>query len=315
MCKIAHMSETHVTHSTSTTKRTTTRLPNILAIVGFLILIIIVVWGLIHLASLSSGWFGNLFKTKHDTAISITAPNTAVSGTPTQIKWKYATSDKGSYAFLYECGTGVEFGAPVDSTHFARIPCGAAFKLGTSTTSAYILPVLTATSSTKTNMTILFIPTGTGTQAQGVSAITVTPRIATTTPVVTKPDTTPAKTPDTTPTPVVHGPADLSVRITGVSVDAYGNGIATFDISNVGGSTTGTWYFTANLPTQSPYTYVSPAQAPLSPGSHIVNTLNFTQAASGNFYVNVSPTGGETNTNNNTALQYVTYGGYQQYGY
>lgn len=304
------MSETHVTHSTSTTKRTTSRLPNILALVGFLILIIIVVWGLIHLASLSSGWFGNLFKSKKEVTISITAPNTVVSGTPTQIKWKYTTKDTGTYSFLYECGTGVEFGAPVDESHFARIPCGAAFKMGNATSSAYILPVLTATSSTKTNMTILFIPTGAGTQAQGISAITVTPRVATSTPTTTKPDTKP----QTSTEPVTHGPADLSVRITGISVDAYGNGIATFDIANIGGSSTGTWYFTAQLPTQTPYTYSSPAQAPLAPGSHIVNTLNFTQAASGNFYVNVSPASGETNTTNNTALQYVTYGGYP-YGY
>ena len=55
------MSETHVT-TTSTTKRST-QLPNLLAIIGFLILLIIVVWGLIHLASLSSGWFSGLFKT------------------------------------------------------------------------------------------------------------------------------------------------------------------------------------------------------------------------------------------------------------
>ena len=299
------MSETHVT-TTSTTKRST-QLPNILAIIGFLILLIIVVWGLIHLASLSSGWFSGLFKTKHETSISITAPNTVVSGTPTQIKWNYTTSDAGHYAFLYQCGTGVEFGAPVDATHFARIPCGAAFTLGTST-SAYILPVLTATSSTKTNMTVLFIPTGTGTQAQGVSAITVTARVATSTPVVTKPaETTPTET-----APVVHGPADLSVRITSITIDAYGNGTAVFDIANSGGTSTGEWYFTAQLPTLSPYTYSSPAQAPLAPGSHIVNTLNFTQAASGNFYVNVSPTADEVQTNNNTALQYVTYGGYQQ---
>jgi hypothetical protein len=301
--------ETNVTQTTSTTKRST-QLPNILAIVGFLILIIIVVWGLIHLASLSSGWFGNLFKTKHTTTISITAPNTVVSGNPTQIKWNYTTTDVGSYSFLYECGTGVEFGAPVDATHFARIPCGAAFKLGAATSSAYILPVLTATSSTKTNMTVLFIPSGTGKQAQGVSAITVTPRIATSTPVATKPtETIPADT-----TPVVRGPADLSVHITSISIDAYGNGTAVFDIANIGGTSTGTWYFTAQLPTQTPYTYSSPAQAPLAPGSHIVNTLNFTQAASGNFYVNVSPVTGEASTNNNTALQYVTVGGYQ-YGY
>lgn len=304
------MSETHVTQTTSTTKRSA-RLPNILAIVGFLILIIIVVWGLIHLASLSSGWFGNLFKTKHDASISITAPNTVVSGTPTQIKWSYGTTDTGSYAFLYECGTGVEFGAPTDATHFARIPCGAAFTLGTATSSAYILPVLTATSSTKTNMTVLFIPKGSGTQAQGVSAITVTPRVSTTTPVTT---TKPVDT--ATPTnPVVRGPANLSVRIIAVSVDAYGNGIATFDISNTGGTSTGVWYFTANLPTQSPYTYASPAQSPLAPGSHIVNTLNFTQAASGNFYVNVSPAAGEVSTADNTAMQYVTVTGYSQYQY
>ena len=78
-----------------------------------------------------------------------------------------------------------------------------------------------------------------------------------------------------------------------------------FDIANVGGSPTGTWTFTAQLPTLSGYTYNSPAQISLAPGDHIVNTLRFTQAAQGIIQVIADPTNviSEVNEMNNTASE------------
>ena len=80
---------------------------------------------------------------------------------------------------------------------------------------------------------------------------------------------------------------------------------AQFDIENVGGSTSGTYYFSANLPTQSGYVYNSPAQMPLSPGDHMVNTLRWTDSAPvGTFTVTVT---GDSYDANNYAS--VTMGG------
>lgn len=156
------------------------------------------------------------------------------------------------------------------------------------------------------------------------------PKVATPV-VVAKPTPTPTK-----PVPVQTGPAhsinsgqaDLSVRIISASIDGYGNGVVTFDISNIGGSPTGVWYFAAQLPTEFGYTYNSPAQISLAPGDHIANTLNFsspfaggyggTQQGVGGFVsIHVDPTNSirEMTENNNYARQSVGVNGYYQQPY
>ena len=56
-------------------------LSNILAIIGLIILVIIIVWGLVHLAELSSGWFSSLFE-KSAPTLKIDAPADAVATRP-----------------------------------------------------------------------------------------------------------------------------------------------------------------------------------------------------------------------------------------
>lgn len=286
---------------------------NILAIAGFIILIIIVVWGLLHLASLSGGWFSSLFQKKADTKITVSVPSSVVSGTPMSLAWKYSPKDKGSYALLYQCNTGVQFAAPASNQSFAAVPCGAAFTLGNATTSVTLLPVLNATSSVKIPLTVLFIPSAAGTQAQGSASVTVIPAAK---PAVETPAPAAAK-PVTIPAPAASGPADLAVSIVASNVDQFGNGSVTFDISNTGGSNSGTYYFSAQLPAgMQPYTYNSPAQVSLAAGSHILSTLTFTQAMSGNFSVSVSG-GNDANTGNNYASGYINAPAYypNQYQY
>jgi hypothetical protein len=291
-------------------------LPNALAIAGFIVLTIIIVWGLLHLASLSGGWFSSLFEKKADTTISVSAPASVVSGTPMTLTWKYSPKDKGSYALLYQCDTGVQFAAPSNQS-FTVVPCGAAFTLGNATSSVILLPVSNATSSVKVPLTVLFIPSATGAQAQGSTNITITPGtksvVEIPAPVVSKP------TPKPTP---VTGPADLAITIVASNVDQFGNGTVTFDIANIGGSSSGTYYFSVQLPTSQPYSYNSPAQASLAPQSHITSTLTFSQAVGGTFSVSVSG-GNDVNNGNNYASQYINapayypnqYQQYPQYQY
>lgn len=93
-----------------------------------------------------------------------------------------------------------------------------------------------------------------------------------------------------TPAPVDHVmPADITVRIIDVGVidratgafvhrppTPYDIAAVQFDVANDGGSSTGRWYFDAMLPTDVyGYPYTSPEQAPLGPGDHIINTLQF----------------------------------------
>lgn len=285
----------------------TQMLANVLAIAGSIILVVIIIWGLIHLFSLSGGFFSSLFGNK-DSGFTVSAPSEVTSGEITQISWSHDTKEPGMYALLYPCTDGLRFSTPAPDHSMITMPCGAAFAIGSATTTATILPMLTASSSVTTPFSVLFIPSSTSSvPAEATVTLTVNPRAtAPQAPVQPESPTTPAQTPQSPP--VSQGPADLAVTITSVSIDQYGSGTVTFNISNIGKGASGSYMFTAQIPTAQPYTYVSPSQVSLSPGSYIINTLRFTQAVSGSVSIFVDTAGSvrEANEGNNTAVQYVT---------
>ncbi len=290
---------------------------NALAIVGFIIVIVIVLWGLFHLATLGAPWFSSLFGTGPD-SIKVEAPADATSGTPFKIRWDYSTSEKGTYAFLYQCKDILHFQTAGADGAMSAVPCGAAFTVATTDNTLTVTPLLSGTASTSVALSIVFIPSATTSpQVQGNTTVTVNPQ--TTPPVVIQPATTTPVTPVVPP--ATAGPADLSVQIISVVPDGAGGAIATFDIGNEGSSSTGSYTFTAQLPTSGGYLYSSPAQSSLAPGDHIVNTLRFSQAVSGIFSVVVdSGSANESRTDNNYASQTVsmpyvqqTYPAYPQY--
>ncbi len=304
------MTDTHQKPASKTSG--TNMLANILAIIGSVILVIIVIWGLIHLLSISGGFFSSLFKNSN--TITVTAPKEVTSGESFAISWKHKTSEKGMYAIMYPCTEGLRFATPGPDNALITMPCGAAFGVGQATTSASIMPMLVGTTSIKTPLSVLFIPSATSsTPVEGTATLTVNTaeKPSMPEPIVTPATSTPTQQKPETPkptTPVVSGPGDLAVSITSVNVDQYGNGTVTFNISNIGSGASGSYYFTAQLPTAQPYTYTSPTQMSLSPGSYIVNTLRFSAAVPGSISVNVDPanTALESNENNNTATQYVS---------
>ena len=303
---------------------------NILAIIGFIILIIIVIWGLLHIINLSTPWFSGMFTKK--TEITVSAPATVAANTPFAVSWKYSTSNRGTYAILYQCVTGLKIS--VDGN---AIPCGAAYTLGNATGSAMMLPTLTGTTSVSTGISVLFIPSAAGTtgpEATGNATVRIvkgspvveTPTPVEETPVVTKPTTQPKPTPVTptyvAPKPVT--PADLSVRIVAVGViDSYTGAFVArapyspseisavqFDIQNIGGTPSGSYTFQAQIPTTQPYTFSSQVQPSLGAGAHVINTLRFNPALDGTFSVQVF--GSDAHTSNNSASRWVT-GAYNQY--
>ncbi len=301
---------------------------NVLAIVGFIILIIIVIWGLLHIISLSSPWFSDMFKSSKK-EIVVTAPVKVSANTPFNVSWKYSTNSRGTYAVLYQCAQGLKMS--VDGN---AIPCGAAYTLGNATGSVSMLPTLTATTSVQSGISVLFIPSAAGTtgpEATGSVSVNVvtgsldTPIVVKPAPVVETPTPTPQPKPTPTPSPTPRPvtPADLSVRVIAVGViDSYTGAFSArapyspnevsavqFDIQNVGGSHSGSYTFQAQIPTSQPYTFSSQVQPSLAPGAHVVNTLRFSPAMSGTFSVQVS--GSDSNKTNNYASSWVT-GAYQQ---
>ncbi len=269
-------------------------LSNVLAIVGFIILIVIVLWGLLHIATLASPWLSSLFN-RTSTSVQVTAPKNATSSEAFSVSWKYSTSEKGMYGLLYPCKD--TFRLETSGTGAANtIPCGAAFTVPSNEKSIVVTPRLSGTVSMSVPLSIIFIPSATSSkQAQGSATVLVHPSAARVEPAA---PVTPTK-------PRAITPADLSVSILGANVDASGMAIVEFDIANNGGSLSGTYYFDAYLPTQSAYTYSSPAQSSLAPGDHIVNTLRFSQTVPGSISVVVDPaqTVHESNENNNYASQ------------
>src|SRR4051812_31531574 len=95
---------------------------NLVAIVGLVILIVIVIWGLLHLVGLSQGWFSSLFGRGNDAKITINAPVSVKSDEPFTVSWKYSTSEKGNFAFVYQCKSGLSV-----KSSGTTIPCGSAF--------------------------------------------------------------------------------------------------------------------------------------------------------------------------------------------
>ena len=315
------------TQTTITTTRTTPEEPkatlfsSMLAIVGLIILVVIVIWGLVHLASLSKPWFSSLFA-RPAASIALSLPASVTSRIPFTLSWEYSPTASGSYAFLYQCESGFQFETPDQAGVSNQIPCGVSFMLPPSAASLPLTPVFSGKSAITIPVSIVFVPSATSSPSvQGNAAIIVepVPSTITTTPSTPAPATPAATKPRATGLPAQAGPADLSVRIVSVSADQSGNGTAVFDIENVGSGPSGTYAFTAELPTSAhgqsysgqmqSYTYNSPVQSSLGVGDHITNTLRFTQAQNGGVMsVTVDPSSAvrDLNRTNNYAYQTLT---------
>ncbi|HUO50848.1 MAG TPA: hypothetical protein VMU25_04785 [Candidatus Paceibacterota bacterium] len=285
---------------------------DILTIIGFAIIFIIIIWGIVHLVSLVSSNFSSP-SGRQTTGLQVTAPTSAKSGEPVTVTWQYTPSTDGGYAFVYQCQPGLGFKIQTGTSTSMQVRCGSALELPNGNNSIVVTPELTATSSVSDSISIVFIPRTGGAGVQGAATISISPAQKT---------TSNASGSGTTKTTqhVTHtenynaGPADLAVRIISVSIDSTGAGVATFDIGNIGGTTSGSYYFTAQLPTAVPYPYQSPLQSPLGPGDHVQNTLRFTDLMPGGGLFGVSIVNGDNSPANDTASQFLS-APYTQPGY
>src|SRR3990167_1900234 len=123
---------THSSHTVIQEESKGSFFSNIIAIIGFIILVTIVIWGLVNLAGVSRNCFASLFGSKSAAAIEVTAPATTTSGAPFTVSWKYNEPAKGTYAFLYQCRSGLQFKTSDEAGFSHDIPCGAAFTVARS---------------------------------------------------------------------------------------------------------------------------------------------------------------------------------------
>jgi len=129
-----------------------------------------------------------------------------------------------------------------------------------------------------------------------------------------------------TTTPALFGLSDLIVNINAVgylgaastdsfiassTVPADSRPAINFTIKNIGTNTTGTWRFSASIPTQTAYIYQSQPQQSLLPGDSIDYTLGFDQAIRGSdkmisITANFDHAVTESNFDNNSTSTKVT---------
>jgi len=203
---------------------------NVPALLSFIVLVVIVIWGLFHLLALAQPWFSSLVPSRP--ATTATVPTSADTGLPRPVLRAPATT--------------------TTSVHATAKPV------------THVSPTVPATPA---DLVVRILAVGVIDPATGAFV-----------------NRTPAS------------PADVAA--------------VQFDIANEGGSSTGVWYFDAQLPTTyAGYLYTSPGQEPLGPGDHIINTLRFTPVISGGgiFNVIIDPQGrvNESNKTNNTATQFI----------
>lgn len=129
-----------------------------------------------------------------------------------------------------------------------------------------------------------------------------------------------------TTTPSLRGLPDFVVRINAVgylatssaesfvastTVPSGRRAAVSFTIENVGANISGPWRFSASIPTQTNFLFISQAQQSLAPGDRIDYTLGFDQATPGadkmiSITANFDRAIEESNANNNSASAKVT---------
>ena len=290
---------------------------NIIAGIGFFFIIILIIWGLSNLTRLAPAFFA-LFSSVGTTLTITPESSTVVSGTPTTINWSHKAS-QGTYAFVYECRTGISIDVPNATGGSATLPCATAYVVAAGGAEAIRITPRSTVPSILVPFTITYRDEKGVAGASGADAITVT-NASTTTTTPSKPTTTPVKTP--TKPVVVGGLPDLTTRLIGIGIMINGSfqatsgiglndtGAVRFEIKNTGTASTGTWYFNASLPSSPTYQYHSVAQQSLAPGDRIEYTLQFTNVSQSGGVVTVTadPTNAvrEASESNNTISYQIT---------
>ncbi|HET8581101.1 MAG TPA: CARDB domain-containing protein [Candidatus Paceibacterota bacterium] len=268
---------------------------NIIALIGFIFILIIIVWGLLNIGSWVPGigsWFSGLFGPGKTLTIELQS-SSVPSGTPTTIGWTHKASD-GTYAFEYECTKNASFSVPTAATStYATLPCATPYIIAAAGPHAIKVVPTSSAASVTIPFTITYRDTKGVAGASGTSALTITN--------AQKDDGGTGSTggSTSTTTPPAAGKPDLTVSVLGLGVIVNGvyqtanqinpgdTAAIRFEIRNAGTKATGAWRFRASLPTADGYIYNSALQDSLAPGSYVIYTLRFTNLAAGGGIVTI----------------------------
>ncbi len=206
----------------------------------------------------------------------------------------------------------------VSSTRFVPSVVG---RIGTA--AVYLGSVFTPSPTTAS---LTLGPSASTTIPFGEASSTIAANIASVTPVLPPKKVMPTAGKEITSTVALDGLPDFFVKIDTIgylatssassfvassTVPAGDRPAVTFTIKNIGAKATGSWRWSASIPTQTTYTYQSDPQPSLAPGDSIDYTMGFDQAAHGanqviSITANFDKAVVESNMSNDTASTTIT---------
>lgn len=308
-----------------------------LAIIGFIATAIVLVWLAVVIVRFIPEGFSSLASLME----SVSAPgrelNISVNRTivnvddSVTVSWE-KTGVSGVYGFSYSCANGVAGSMIMSGGSTALIACDSWVALPSTVTSAEFVFSSTQSRFADIKLAVRFTPENGGktgiTESIGVTlvnesvsegGIVVTPEPAapaTTTPATPEPK--PATTTPAIPVSPVSNPngyTDLKISYVGVgdynaatrtftpksSLENDGRRALRFEVVNIGTKTSGTWSYSATLPTEKGETYRADTQSSLLPGERSIVTVLFDpREKTGNATVRAEVSGGnDTRTSNN----------------
>lgn len=306
----------------------------ILFIIGIIIILILLAWAVINfipmvfssLANVSSS-IGKKVTSSSDEITVLANDNDLNTGERFSIYWRFTPKEAGLYSLSYDCINGVNFDIHV-ARDTKRLICNLPITLpkdtvnvdltvyNTNVDSFVDVPIKVhftsesdITDPSSTGQTVITVRneasvTANNTTNGELSSATITSQSA--------PEKDTAQTTNTTPqsqtttqyvTPTFTTPTrpDLAVS----NLYAYPNQSAfQFDVYNIGGQSSGTWYFSYTDPSENNTLQYSPAQVSLAPGQGIRLSLAFNTQRNSSEVVTVyaDPTNliSENSENNNS---------------
>ncbi len=300
----------------------------ILAIIGFIALIAIGMYGSVRVAQSVPGLFSqmgaaivsitSIFVPAEETIIVSLPSYTVLHDAPVTVAYEHRNKDgEGAYAFRYSCVDSVSI-ETVEGGAAVSIACNTPYTFQPFNNSVTVTPRSEGARYADIEIFISFSPEGGGAPIIGSTLMTVenlkadTKKPAVPAPPAPQTPSTPSAPPKRETIVIPQGRAsdpngytDLTARVIEVGyMDPSGAFVASstpsrqyriavrFAIENVGSKTSNEFTFSAVLPTFPPYTYFSPAQVALGPGDRIEFTIgfdSFEQDNTGDFVVNVDP--------------------------
>lgn len=256
----------------------------VVAVIGLIAVLLLGAWGIIQLAFFIPTLFNKSDSTKvvetpkESVTVSVTSPVT--SGQPLTLNWRHVGSTgQYNYALSYSCAAGLSMKAPTPTGSLQTVACDTPFNFTNASTSMVLVPTLTGSQAAVT-FTVKANRLSDGViTSNGTAVATIVPAAKTTTTV--KKPTTPTKT--STGTTYVSsgnrtnlfGYSDLRVQILSVT-PTQGHTNVQFVIDNVGTNVASAgWSFSAALPLQTTYNFMSGPQQALYPGDKIIYTLGY----------------------------------------